>query len=133
MNPPKYEGDFPITLGQVALLCEVEAATTRVWRTRGVLPPSDVPESPEPLWWVSTIADWATTVGRNFDLDALKRNAAANVEREASRPCSPRESWRQRPVWRGGLAMAEPADTSGLGRPLVARDTSDQGLCAEPI
>lgn len=133
MNPPKYEGDFIISLAQVAVACEQEPATARVWRTRGVLPISDAPENPEPLWWVSTIAEWATATGRPFSLAALNASAALNVEKERARPCSPREEWMRKPVWRGGLAMAEPADVSGLGNPLSARDASEQGLCTEPI
>lgn len=133
MKPPLYENDFCVTLAQVAVLLDVEHSTTRVWRTRGVLPPSDAPEMPEPVWWVSTLMRWAAATGRKTELRALTEAVQENIRAEQARPASPEERWQKQPIWRGGMPMSEAGDLSGLGRPLPTRDTPEQALCTEAI
>lgn len=133
MRPPRYEKDFLVSLVDVATACGVEPSTPRVWRARGVLPPSDMPELPEPAWWASTLAEWAAATGRQWHLDALLAAVAPNVERELGRPAAAPEQWRQRPVWKGGRAMAGRPDLALLGRPLGDVDMSAGGLCTQPI
>ena len=55
-----------VGLKGIAALVDVKYQTVKVWRSRGVLPePFQIVDDYWPVWWVSTIEEWAKETGRS--------------------------------------------------------------------
>ncbi len=56
--------EVPVGIVEIAAWLEVRRGTCDRWINRGIFPEPDMRVSNHPLWWSSTISDWARATGR---------------------------------------------------------------------